>query len=439
VQAKLASQYWPVERLQSAQLEGLKRLVAHAGQQVPYYRDLFRSVGFDPRSIHSPADLQGLPILTREIVQAQGPRMLADDAASRGTYVAMTGGSTGRPMRFWHDTSFRDQQEAAGWMSDMATGWRPGARTAYLWGAHRSLRPFRGAQGVVRGWLRNQRWYDAFDMSEAKMLRYHQAMQSAPPELLVAYASSVTLLAKWLEANGLKPNYPGVALIPTAEALDDVMRASLERVFRAPVFNRYGSSEVGLVAYECDRHQALHLNLPDNYVECVGPDVYTEPGELLITQLNNYSMPLIRYQIDDLAVMERETCACGRGAPSIRQVVGRVGVTVSSASGALIHAYYFEILIRKVPGVREFQLVQENLRHLRVLVVAGPGFALEAFEPFRANVRRMMGDDCSMTVELVDRIPPGPSGKAPMVVSKVPIASRGDRHAQAAAHWPSDG
>jgi phenylacetate-CoA ligase len=424
LQAQLASQHWPLEQLQALQLERLTRIVEHAGQRVPYYRDLFRSAGFDPRGMRCAADLQGLPILTRAIVKAQGPRLLSDDAASRGAYPAITGGSTGVPLQVWHDAEYRDQAEAAEWLSDMAMGWRPGARVAMLWGSNQDIRHSHGWRGRASGVLRNRHLYDAYDLSEARLLHYHRAMQAAPPDILVAYASTITLLANFLEANGLRPTYPRVALICSAETLDQAMRAILERVFGPKVFNRYGSREVGVIAYECQRHGGLHLYLPDHYVECQGTDIYTEPGELILTTLHNYSMPLIRYQMDDLAIMAREACPCERESPLFREVVGRSGITFVSASGTMIHGFYFTGRIRAVPGVMQFQLVQEDLRWLRVLVVAGRGFALEGFDSVRATVRRVMGADCSLTIELVDRIPPLPSGKAELMISKVPIHLR---------------
>jgi phenylacetate-CoA ligase len=421
LEAKLAGQYLPLEQQQARQLERLRQLLVYAGQHVPYYRELFASTGFRPGALRALAELAALPPLTRFIVQEQAERLLSDEASQRGLRRSLSGGSTGVPVKIWNDSEYRDHEEAGQWLSDMAAGRRMGSRTAYLWGPRRDLGNPDTLQVRAVNWLRNQQWFNVYEASEARLLEFHQALQRHPPAILAAYASSVTLLASVLEAHGLKPNYPTVGLIPTAEATDETMRAMLARTFPAPVFDRYGSTELGLIAYECDQHHGLHLNLADNYVERLGPNADDEPGELLITQLNNYSMPLIRYEINDLALMARQdgVCACGRTAPLIGQVVGRKGVTFVSSFGTLIHAYYFTSRVRKVPAVREFQVIQESLRELRVRVVPGPGYAPQGFDPLREEVRRVLGPESALTVELVAQIARGPSGKAPMMLSNV--------------------
>jgi phenylacetate-CoA ligase len=267
--------------------------------------------------------------------------------------------------------------------------------------------------------VRNERVFDSHVLWDARMRQYHQTLQKRPPGVLVGFASSIYNMALFLERNGLAPNYPRTALISSGEALDADMRAALGRVFPAPVFDRYGSREAGLLAYECDRHTGLHLNLLDGYLECAGPDVYSQPGELLITQYHNYTMPLIRFQIDDLAVRDRRACACGRTAPMLRRVAGRTSAAFVSSAGELIEGYHLIAKVRVVPGVREFQLIQEDLRRLRLLVVAGPECAPEKFALARADIAAIIGADCELSIEFVERIPLPPSGKAQMLISRV--------------------
>jgi phenylacetate-CoA ligase len=420
LQDKLDAHYWPPERLEAAQVQLLGPLLDHAGRQVPYYRDLFREVGFDPRAVRRLADLAGLPPLSRQIMQAQGRRMLAEDAPASAIGKGRTGGTSGLPLDFWRDRNFDLHFEAAAWMSDQIAGRRFGSPTVYMWGATRDQKSYTGWLGMARKWLRNENLFSSRVMSDGDWLHLHRMLQQRPPDIFVAFASAAAHFARFLAREGLAPAYPRVALIPTGEALETEMRADVERAFPAPVFNRYGSREVGLIACECEAHAGLHLNQADIYVECAGPDVYSEPGELLITQLRNHVMPLIRYQIDDLAVLERRPCSCGRTSAMLRSVAGRKNPIFTTTSGDYVESVRLTALVRFVPGVRQFQLIEEEVGRLRLLVVASPGGAPEAFAEVRADIDQIMGPGCDLVVEFVDQLPLPPSGKLQVVVSKLP-------------------
>jgi phenylacetate-CoA ligase len=420
---KLASQFWPLERQLAQQLELVKRLLEHAGQQVPYYRDLFRDLGFDPRGVRSLEDLQALPVLSRQTVQAQDKRLLADNAPAHSVRRFLTGGTTGVVLQGWQDPSYFQHAEAAAWMSDMAAGRRIGTRTAYLWGEHRDNSPYQGWRGLARRWLRNEYFFNNHYFSDGRMLQVHDALQAIGPGVLVAWASSAARLASFLEREGLRPRYPRLAVIASGDVLDPEMRAAIQRVFPTPIFDRYGSVEVGLIAYECQEHSGLHLNLSNVYLECLGPDVYSRPGEVIITQLRNYAMPLIRYQVDDLAVLARQTCTCGRDAPMLERVAGRRIAAFVATNGTRVEGDRLLYNIRRTPGVLEFQLIQEDIGRLRLLLKTVPDFDPGNLAPARADLANTLGADCELIVEQVERIPLPPSGKPQILVSKLDSAA----------------
>jgi phenylacetate-CoA ligase len=400
-------------------LERIKRLLEFAGEQVPYYRDLFRDLGFDPRGVLSLTDLQTLPVLTRQIIQAQGKRMLAEEAPARSVSIYITGGTTGVALQGWQDPSFYAHTEAAVWMGDMAAGRRYGTRSAYLWGAPKDMTPYTGWRGLARNWLRNEYFFDNHFIWDGRLHQIHDALHTLNPGVLVAWASSATQLAHYLERDGLRPRYPRCAVITSGEVLEADMRAAVERAFPAPVFNRYGSREAGLIAYECDRHLGMHLSLSNVYLECVGDDVYKTPGDVLITQLHNYAMPLIRYEMGDLAVLDRRQCTCGRAAPMLERVAGRRMPAFVTTAGILVEGGHLLPAVRRTPGVLEYQLVQEDVGRLRLLLKTVRGFDLEDLATVRADIAEKMGADTELIVEQVERIPPPPSGKPQMLLSKL--------------------
>ena len=423
----LESQYWPPEQQAAWQLEQVRALLAHAGAHVPYYRDLFRQLGFDPRGIQRLDDLQALPLINRQVIQAEGRRMLAENLAPGEIGTSVTSGTSGAPMQFAFDPGFYVHNEAAAWMSDMAAGRRFGSRMAYIWGAPYNQTNYRGWRGLARRWLRNEFHFDSHVLWDARFHAYHQRLKALSPALLVGFASSVTHLARYLERQGLTgaPGYPRVALIPSGEVLEPDMRATLERVFQAPVFNRYGSSEVGLIAYECERHAGLHLNIANIYVENAGGDAGGEPRELVVTQLRNYAMPMIRYQIGDLAVHEPQACTCGRTTPMLRRMAGRTAASFVTARGTVVEGYYVINPVALLPGVIDFQVIQEEVQALRLLLVTGPQFRLESLAKIHERVQTLIGDGTRLAVEQVDAIPRPPSGKTQIAISKVKLGAGG--------------
>jgi phenylacetate-CoA ligase len=281
------------------------------------------------------------------------------------------------------------------------------------------MTPYNGWRGLARRWLRNEHYFDTHFVTDDLLRRHHTRLQALNPGVLAGYASALTHLAKYLEREGLKPRYPRVAVIPTAEPLDPDMRATLERVFPAPVFNRYGSREVGLMAYECKMHAGLHLNLANVYLECLGADVYNTPGDIVITQLHNYAMPLIRYQVDDLAVLDPRQCSCGRTAPMIARLSGRRLPSFLTAGGVLVEGHHLIRWVRRAPGVLEFQLIQEAVGRLRLLLMTTPEFDPASLAQARTDIADQMGADCEVVVEVVERIPRPPSGKAQMLITRL--------------------
>jgi phenylacetate-CoA ligase len=431
---KLEMQRWPRERLEAHRLERMRRLLHHAGTRVPYYRDLFSAIRFDPLRVRSCADVEALPLLTKDMIREQADRLTADDASRRDSFRNSSGGSTGNPLDFIQDAEFRDHIEAAVWVSDGTAGRRFGSRTALLWGSTRDVDLAAGLKGLAYGVLRNEWFFNSFDMSESQMHRFHVSMQRTPPDVLVAYASSAYLFAAFLEANGLRPDYPRISIITSAEVLRDDMRGAITRTFGRPVYDRYGSREVGLIAFECEAHRGLHMNTADLYVECLGENVCEQAGELIITQLNNYSMPLIRYRIEDMAVLRADPCTCSRQTPMIQQVIGRTTDTIQTRSGDLIHGEYFTHLFYGLKGIAKFQLVQESLDEFKLFIVRGADFDPKVIEVVRRETLKVVGEGCSLTVDEVADIPPARSGKFLFTISKVPITF--DKRPLAAAGAP---
>jgi phenylacetate-CoA ligase len=414
-------EFWSAEQLREYQFNRLKKLLIHAGTQVPYYRDLFAKCGFDPYSFQDLQELASLPPLTKEIIKEQGHRLHSQDAKQRGMYENSTSGSTGSPSVFYQDQNYQDYQRAATWLSDMAAGWNMGDSIARLWGGHQDVQSnIKTSMQRFENWLLNQHWYDAYNITPETMLQYHHQLSRKRHDILIAYASSAYLYAQFLESRDIKPDYPLKGFISSAEVLHAYMRETIERVFNTKIFDRYGSRDAGLVGYECDQHQGLHVNSQNLYLECDRTE-HGQPGLALVTLFENYAMPFIRYQIGDMLVMSEQTCTCGRGAPLIERIMGRTQDFITLRSGKRFVGEYITQFFRGEVSIKNFQFVQENLEEFELYIVKGENYQDTLLEKIQRSINEMFGQECHIKNIFVDELPPNPSGKYRTVISKVPL------------------
>lgn len=393
--------------------ESLTNLLNHAREYIPAFRDLLPKKAIAPTEASSV--LAQLPTMRRADIQANPAAYVAQNASEM--VDDHTGGSTGTPMTFKVDRATQRAREASLMWANGLAGWRPGLRIAMLWGSDRDTKAaFRDWRLSLRWWFDNMRWYNAFSMGEREMEVFHREMSRFKPHLLVAYAGSMQVYARYLEDTKQTPVYPLVSCVSSAELLTPDARGDAERVFKKRVFDRYGNREAGAIAAECEMHSGLHVNEHDFIVEIASEHPYQEPGPLLITYLANRAMPLIRYDTGDLAVWAKSNCSCGRTTRRIARIVGRQADTIRTVEGNLIHGEFFTHVLYGASGVREFQFVQETLQHYRLRVVADrirPEFEAE----WRKKIIPMLGEGSQLVVEQVDEIPVLPSGKRRFTLS----------------------
>jgi phenylacetate-CoA ligase len=408
------------------QTRALGDLLSHAVARVPYYSE--RAGGLTPGAAASaPGDsLAMLPVLEKRNLIRDAEALTCEMA--RGSYWNSTGGSTGEPVRFRQDRVYQTNAVASTMLFYEWAGVPQGASHMRLWGAPRDL----GHGGVARrrrlaDWLFNRTTLDAFEMSERTMRRYAESIARRQPACLEGYADALYELAVHVERLGLPMPAPG-AIVSSAGALLPHMREKIESAFGAEVFDRYGAREVSGIAAECDRHEGLHVFGETTVVEVVDGDGREvgdgEEGDVLVTNLYNYTMPLIRYRIGDRAVRSAGRCSCGRPYPLLLRVVGRSESCVHRPDGGIVPSEFFIHVIGveyNDGSIGKFQVVQEALDSLTVVIVPSEGTgerALAREDEMRARIQQMVGD-CEIRFVLADRIDPTRTGKHMYVVNRM--------------------
>ena len=194
-------------------------------------------------------------------------------------------------------------------------------------------------------------------------------------------------------------------------------------VFGPIVFNRYGCREVGLIAFEDEARSGLHIDFSGNFVEVVDPDTYDpvweEEGDILVTTLTQSLFPLIRYQVGDAAVLTRETCTCGRNSPLLAKVSGRSSDFITAINGRKIHGEYFSHVLREVEKIRQYVAIQEEADRITIRIVLSEPLTEQERGEILYEFQQTLGEEMKIEFEIVDHIPPLPSGKRRFVISRL--------------------
>ncbi|MBY0456307.1 MAG: phenylacetate--CoA ligase family protein [Gemmataceae bacterium] len=406
------TQYDTPEVIRGRQLAALKSQLQHAWNTVPFYRAAWTKAGVHPSDVRELGDLAAFPVLTKADIRRHNSALVSSMYDIAKCRVKTTSGSTGVPLKIYCDEPAMQWKAACTIRSDEWSGYRLGQRVAKVWG-NPEYRHF-GLKGRLRNYFFDRAVYlDTLNMNDERIKEFARTIHRHRPGLIFGHAHSLYLLACVLKKSrvwDVRPN----GIISTAMILHDWQRAVIEEVFGCKVTNRYGCEEVSLIAGECQAHDGLHINADSIYHE-VQPD-----GKLLVTDLVNRAMPLIRYQVGDVVMPSRRVCPCGRGLPLIEKVEGRDADYVMTPAGALISGISltenFAVLI---PGTAQVQIVQESITRLRIKLVADDAFNDASRAKIARLVRDTFGDGVSHEVELVDAIPQEPSGKYRFCISNV--------------------
>lgn len=420
-----ASQWRAREEIERLQESALTSLLQTAARHAPWHAGRIEAAGVDPFG-SEPVTLEALrkiPPMTKADARRHGSAM-AWEGVPGGAQSYNTGGSSGEPLIFRFGRR-RQASDAAGRMRSRAWwGVAPGEPEVYLWGApvelNKTDRLKNLRDGLINQWVMN-----AFEMTPARMDGYLEAVRAIKPACLYGYASSVTLLAGRAKARGIDMRLPGLKVVATTgEPLFDHQRALIQEVFGVPAANEFGSRDVGFTAHETPEGKLLLLSESiileslDPEGNPVGPG---EMGEAVMTGLHSEAQPFIRYRTGDMVRLSGAACPAGRGLHVIDEVAGRTTDFLVKADGAVMHALGVIYVVREVPGVAAFKIIQHAVDELEVWVVPGEAWDEAARERVVAGLIERMGAGTSVDVVLKGEIPPEDSGKYRYVVSRVPV------------------
>jgi phenylacetate-CoA ligase len=416
-----ASQTQPSHVLMGRQWTALKDLLRFAWDNNSFYRHRLLAAGIAPDAIRTPSDFSRLPILEKREVMDHGHAMISNGFAPEYLIHAKTGGTTGRPLELVFTEEVSELRNACGRRHKRWAGWEVGEPVAWVWGNPDRPGTLRGA---LRAWLLDPVIYlDTMSVTVDTVRAFAEEWRRIRPTMIFGHAHSIFLLAEIVRRHSLENIKPN-AIVSSSMMLLPHERRVIEQVFATEVFDMYGCEEVGMIACECERHEGLHINVDQLVVEVVDSNgVVVGPGQegsVVVTDLLNRAMPLIRYRLEDIAEVAASPCSCGRGLPLLRRVTGRVADFLVTTDGRRVQGIsLIENTLTRIPGLDQMQIEQPALRAIMVRVVKGKAFTSGTH---RALVDYFTGvfPGAQIDVEDVVEIPREANGKYRFSICRVP-------------------
>lgn len=410
------TQYWDEKRMEEYRLDKLKSLVNHAYKNVPYYTELFDRIGLKPEDIITIEDIRKIPILTKSAARENRERLLSKDIEHRVYSEVKTGGTTGPPLRILKDVDSYAFEWGSFYRWFNWIGIDIGDPIATFWGAPTVLSVNLKKKIIksITNYLTNQYYFNSFELSDDSMSKVIKRLNRCRPKLIKGYLSAILQIATYLKRHNLKLNFQPTAISTTSETLLPHQREIIEEAFGCSVFDQYGCTEVTAVSYECKEHLGMHITQEHVIVEVITDDnsENISTGKLVLSDLDCYVMPIIRYENGDSVSLSNGICKCGVQLPLIKSVDGRVSQTIELKGGKNVHGVFFTDVLYELPrqgvDIIRFQVFQRKSGEIE--------FRYESFDELSKDYLSQLEQSLSRffdKVQLIryDKIPAGRSGK----------------------------
>jgi len=397
------------DEIAAIQLGKLQTIVKYAYERVPYYRSLFDSVKLKPADIRSVDDLSHVPVTTKDDLQQAGvENILASNVNRNNCISAITSGSTGKPLKAWYSKADMKTYRMIGFRALLSTGFRPWDRLVLV-GITRSQK--------VKLYQRFGIFRSIFIQPLLPLSEQCELIRKMNPTVLWFYPTALRALLHFTDGRLADLVRPRI-IISGSEMLDDQLRMRVENELGSKIYNIYGAVEIGRIASECAAHEGLHVNMDYVVLECLdnvgmtgatltssGPVTQGQPGVAVVTTLENFTMPLIRYRLGDLYTFLDGPCSCGSNFQRISPPHGKDESLIRLPGGGVLIPQGAFSLLRQYKDLHQFRLIQESLDHIVLLLAWLKPPQKDDLAKIRSQLNEFLGEPVQLDIQCVDEIP----------------------------------
>ena len=406
-------QWYSKEDLINLQRIKLKNILLHSYKNIPYYSEIFKKNEIDPYG--NPVNqLKKIPFLTKKLIKNNLPYNILDKKRTIYT-TEKTSGSSGHQGVYYLDKTAYSNVIAVQSLWWEWSGFRFGDTVLQT-----GMTLDRGFVKFLKDLLLRVNYIQAFSIDD-KTIRKNLLPCQGKNAYFMGYASSLYTYAQYADRKKIH-NLKFESVISWGDKMFPHYRRLIEKVFHTEVYDTYGAAEGLMIAAECEKHN-YHIATPHVLVEILDKDGQEvregEIGEVFVTSLTNYLMPLIRYKVGDLAVKANESkvCSCGRNLPILEKIIGRDTDIIYSPKGKALIVHFFTGILEHVQEIKQFQVYQKYRgSEVEIRYRKNSDFTLSVLEEVRADMHKKAGENFPVIFSEVKKIDPSPSGKPQIVI-----------------------
>ena len=411
------SQWWSLEEQKEYQNEQLRQVIRHAFNTVPYYREIFDERKLTPKDIQTVDDLPKLPILEKATIRERFVDLQSRKWPEKKKVYGHTGGTTGMALQLVADVATQPWQWAVWWRHRARFGLK--LHDPFIVFAGRNVVPLTSMNPPI--WRRNlpihQTYVSVHHLTHNNMPFLAEYLKKRRVVYYSGYPSALYLVATYFLESGIRLPNPPQFVVTGAETLLPHQRRVIEQAFETEVADQYGASEQCGNISECEKH-TYHVDMEFGAVEFLPlENIASNVRRIVCTGFCNMAMPLIRYNIGDIATIAEGSCSCGREAPIVEKIDGRIESYIITPDGRQLGRLDF--LFKDSRQIEEAQLIQDELDHLMVKVVRSSNYSQTDEMSLFHDLRNYLGEEISIDIDYVSEIPRSGNGKFRQIVSKV--------------------
>ncbi len=414
--------HWDLKKLKKYEEKRLRRVVKYAYDFVPFYHQCFKEAGVYPRDVKSVEDLSKLPLIGKDFFRRQDPQKIVSQEFDLNKLKKLrTSGSSGKPFIIFINSREDAWRKAIYMRANISCGQRPLDRWMVMTSPHH----FHDSTELQRKLgVFSQTCISLFESTENKI----KQISEFNPDILDGYSQSLLLLAREIDRQGHESIRPRI-MFGSAELISPQSQRYMEKVFDAPFYDQYGAAEVDRSAWQCPEKQGYHMDIDSVITEFVDEDGNSvadgETGQVALTSLFNYAMPLIRYGIGDVGAASDDSCSCWRSFPLMKVVEGRKDSFLKIPGDRVVSPMVFNYAMssfKYYSNIDQYYIRQKRIDYFEVKLkmVGGPFIEANVASDFNLHFQKFFNvkqDELQFEVSFVDDIPLPPTGKILSVTS----------------------
>ena len=413
------SQWWSLAQLQTYQDEQVSRIIHHAYQAIPYYRRVMDQLKLKPSDISTTTDLVKLPVLTKDMVRELGSELFSTDFPKERMVHGHTGGTTGKSLQLYSDENTQPHQWAVWWRHRRRFGLN--IDDEFVVFAGRDVIPLNCMAPPF--WRRNfpmhQTYVSIHHMTKQNMPALVEYLQKRKVKFYSGYPSAVYLVAQYMLDNKIRLPHPPAVTVLGAETLLPHQRRAMKKAFGGQITDQYGASEQCGNISDCEKGH-YHVDMEFGHLEFL-PLAGSAPNirRIICTGFWNEAMPLIRYDVGDIATLPNQevVCSCGRKSPVVEKIDGRIESYIITPDGR--QAGRLDFIFKDSQYIEEAQFIQDEISTVKILVVRSKGFSSVHERELLADLKKYLGEVIRFEIDYVSEIPRTANGKFRQIVSTV--------------------